>query len=105
LLTLSGTGFYSFAGALILLGVGWNFLYVGGTNLLTRTYTAAERGKAQAANDFTIFIVGLVASLSAGLLQQAVGWQTMNLILLPWLALAAVAVLWLVIGRPRAAEA
>jgi len=105
LLTLSGTGFYSFAGALMLLGVGWNFLYVGGTNLLTRTYTAAERGKAQAANDFTIFIVGLVASLSAGLLQQAVGWQTMNLILLPWLALAAVAVLWLVIGRPRAAEA
>lgn len=105
LLTMSGTGFYSFAGALILLGVGWNFLYVGGTNLLTRTYTAAERGKAQAANDLTIFIVGLVASLSAGLLQQAVGWQTMNLILLPWLALAAVSVLWLAIGRPRAAEA
>jgi MFS family permease len=105
LLTLSGTGFYSFAGALILLGVGWNFLYIGGTNLLTRTYTAAERGKAQAANDLTIFIVGLVASLSAGLLQQAVGWQTMNLILLPWLALAAVAILWLAIGRPRAAEA
>lgn len=105
LLTLSGTGFYSFAGALILLGVGWNFLYVGGTNLLTRTYTAAERGKAQAANDFTIFIVGLLASFSAGILQQAVGWQTMNLILLPWLALAAVSVLWLAIGRPRPAEA
>ncbi|KFC71216.1 Major facilitator superfamily MFS_1 [Devosia sp. LC5] len=105
LLTLSGTGFYSFAGALILLGIGWNFLYIGGTNLLTRTYTAAERGKAQAANDFTIFIVGLLASLSAGVLQQAVGWQIMNLVLLPWLALAAAAVLWLMIGRPRSAEA
>ena len=90
---------------LILLGVGWNFLYVGGTNLLTRTYTAAERGKAQAANDLTIFIVGLAASLSAGVLQQALGWQMMNLVLLPWLALAAAALLWLGFLRPRTAPA
>lgn len=95
LLTLSGTSFHSFAGALVLLGIGWNFLYVGGTNLLTRTYTAPERGKAQAANDLTIFIVGLVSSLSAGFLQQSIGWQTLNLVLLPWLALAAAAIAWL----------
>ena len=95
LMTLSGTSFYSFAGALILLGVGWNFLYVGGTNLLTRTYAAAERAKAQAANDLVIFIVGLGASLGAGILQQVLGWQTLNLLLLPWLALAASALLWL----------
>jgi MFS family permease len=95
LLTLSGTSFYSFASALVLLGIGWNFLYVGGTNLLTRTYTAAERGKAQAANDLTIFVVGLVASLSAGLLQQSLGWQTLNLMLLPWLGLAGAAIAWL----------
>lgn len=94
LLTLSGTGFYSFASALVLLGIGWNFLYVGGTNLLTRTYTAAEKGKAQAANDLTIFVVGLAASLSAGWLQQTVGWQTLNLLLLPWLAVAALAIGW-----------
>lgn len=99
LLTLSGTGFYSFASALVLLGIGWNFLYVGGTNLLTRTYTAAEKGKAQAANDLTIFAVGLVASLSAGVLQQTLGWQTLNLLLLPWLALAAAAILWLGLSR------
>lgn len=99
LLTLSGTGFYSFASALVLLGIGWNFLYVGGTNLLTRTYTAAEKGKAQAANDLTIFAVGLVASLSAGVLQQTLGWQTSNLLLLPWLALAAAAILWLGLSR------
>jgi MFS family permease len=105
LLTLSGTGFYSFAGALILLGIGWNFLYVGGTNLLTRTYTAAERGKAQAANDLTIFIVGLGASLSAGILQQTLGWQTMNLLLLPWLGLAAAAILWLGLSRANLAPA
>jgi MFS family permease len=105
LLTLSGTGFYSFAGALVLLGVGWNFLYVGGTNLLTRTYTAAERGKAQAANDLTIFVVGLAASLSAGVLQQALGWQTMNLLLLPWLAVAAAALVWLGLSKARTAPA
>jgi predicted MFS family arabinose efflux permease len=94
-LTLSGTGFYNFAAALVLLGVGWNFLYVGGTSLLTQTYTPAEKGKAQAVNDLTIFVVGLIASLSAGLLQQALGWQTMNLLLLPWLALAGAAIVWL----------
>jgi MFS family permease len=100
LLTLSGTGFHSFATALILLGVGWNFLYVGGTTLLTETYTPAERGRAQAANDMTIFVVGLGGALCAGLLQAAVGWQVMNLLLLPWLGLAALAILWL--GRRRA---
>ncbi|WP_332687124.1 MFS transporter [Devosia sp.] len=95
LLSLSGTGFVSFASALILLGVGWNFLYVGGTTLLTRTYSQAEKGKAQATNDFTIFMVGLAASLSAGILHQTMGWQNLNLVLLPWLALAAAAILWL----------
>ena len=100
--SLSGTGFYSFTAALILLGVGWNFLYIGGTNLLTRTYGAAEKGKAQAVNDLTIFIIGLGASLSAGVLQNAVGWQNLNLMLLPWLALAAAAILWLGSKGPQA---
>jgi predicted MFS family arabinose efflux permease len=95
LFSLSGTGFYSFTAALILLGVGWNFLYIGGTNLLTRAYTPAEKGKAQATNDLSIFLVGLAASLSAGFLHSAIGWQTLNLWLLPWLAAAAVAILWL----------
>lgn len=94
LLTLSGTGFSSFASALVLLGVGWNFLYIGGTTLLTSTYTAAEKGKAQATNDLTIFLVSLASSLTAGLLENSVGWQTMNLMLLPWLALAAAAIAW-----------
>ncbi|ODT13986.1 MAG: MFS transporter [Kaistia sp. SCN 65-12] len=95
LLSLSGTGFYSFSSALILLGVGWNFLYIGGTNLLTTTYAAAEKGKAQATNDLTIFLVGLAASLSAGILQNSVGWQMLNLFLLPWVAVAASAIVWL----------
>lgn len=95
LLALSGTGLVSFASALIMLGVGWNFLYIGGTTLLTRAYTPAEHGGAQAVNDFTIILVGLIGSLSAGALLQALGWQTMNLLLLPWLVVTAGAVLWL----------
>jgi MFS family permease len=95
LLTLTGTGFGSFASALVLLGVGWNFLYIGGTTLLTTTYTAMERGKAQATNDMTIFAIGLASSFSAAALLQTFGWQMLNVLLLPWLALAAASLVWL----------
>jgi MFS family permease len=101
--TLSGTGFGSFAGALILLGVGWNFLYIGGTTLLTTTYTAIERGRAQATNDMTIFAIGLACSFSAAALLQAFGWQLLNLLLLPWLAIAAASLIW--VGYRRQSEA
>lgn len=94
-MSLTGTSFGSFAGALILLGIGWNFLYIGGTTLLTSTYTPAEKGKAQATNDMTIFVVGLACSFSAGALLQTLGWQMLNLVLLPWMAAAAMALLWL----------
>ena len=94
-LSLSGTGFVSFASALALLGVGWNFLYVGGTTLLTGVYLPAERGRAQAANDLLIFVVGLASSLVAGVLLQAAGWRLMNAYLLPWLVAAIVSILWL----------
>lgn len=100
--SLSGTGFYSFTAALVLLGVGWNFLYIGGTNLLTSTYTSAEKGKAQAFNDLSIFIVGLASSLSAGVLQNVIGWQNLNLLLLPWLGLAAAAILSLALKQRQA---
>lgn len=102
LITLTGHGFTSFASALVFLGVGWNFLYVGGTALLTTTYTSAERGRAQAFNDMMIFATGLAASLGAGLMLRALGWQTLNLALLPWLALAGLAILWLIARRTAA---
>lgn len=101
LMSLSGTGFASFASALVLLGVGWNFLYIGGTTLLTETYSEAEKGRAQATNDMTIFAVGLAASLGAGVMHQTLGWQTMNIVLLPWLGLAALALIWLALLRRR----
>jgi MFS family permease len=105
LMTLTGTEFSSFASALVLLGVGWNFLYIGGTSLLMTTHSAAEKGRAQGTNDMTIFAVGLACSLGAAALLQVVGWQVMNLLLLPWLALAALALLWLGQKRRRGAAA
>jgi MFS family permease len=79
----------------VLLGVGWNFLYIGGTTLLTPTYSSAEKSRAQATNDMTIFVVGLACSFTAGGLLQTFGWEMMNALLLPWLAVAAIALLWL----------
>jgi MFS family permease len=100
-----GTDFASFASALVLLGVGWNLLYIGGTTLLTGTYREEERAKAQATNDLTVFVVGLASSLAAGALLQAVGWHLMNLILLPWLLIAAIAICWLGYARRRVPSA
>ncbi|MCD6023234.1 MAG: permease [Fibrobacteria bacterium] len=92
---LLGTGFLDFATALVFLGVGWNFLYIGGTTLLTGTYTPSEKSKAQAINDMTVSTVGMVCSFSAGGLLAALGWSAMNVLLLPWLGLAALAIGWL----------
>jgi MFS family permease len=102
--SLTGTGLISFASALVLLGVGWNFLYVGGTTLLTSTYLPTERSNAQAANDLSVFLVGLAASLSAGALLQTLGWRLMNVTLLPWLFTAVVALLWMGTARRTPGE-
>lgn len=68
--------------ALVLLGLGWNLLFVGGTVLFTSTYRPSERFKTQASNDFTIFAVQALSSFSAGSLLHGAGWQVMN-----WLGL------------------
>jgi predicted MFS family arabinose efflux permease len=80
-------------GALVLLGIGWNFLFVGGTVLLTRSYQPAERFKSQAVNDFAIFGTQALASLSAGSVLYAANWDTLNLLTLPLLALTFGAIL------------
>ena len=102
LLSLTGTALSSFGSALVLLGLGWNFLFIGGTTLLTSAYRPAEKARAQATNDLTIYIVGFMASLCAGPLLQTLGWQMMNVVLLPWLLLAVTALLWVGRGRTSA---
>jgi len=76
--------------ALVLLGVGWNFLYVGGTTMLTLTYSMNERFKAQAVNEFTVFGTSATASLLAGTVIHLYGWYTLVLLPLPLLVLMLV---------------
>ncbi len=75
--------------ALVLLGVGWNFLYVGGSALLARTHLPAERGKIQGLNELIVFTAVAIGSLAAGALLHTVGWATLNLLLLPFIATTA----------------
>ena len=87
--------------ALVLLGLGWNFLFVGGTVLLTRSYFPAERFKAQAANDFTIFGTQALASILSASVLFLSGWDVLLLVTLPVLAGLAVMV---ALGRKTASR-
>lgn len=89
--TLTGVEFLHFLSALILLGVGWNFAFVGGTALLTQTYRPVEQMKVQAVNEFAIFGLVAVATLSAGWLYDRFGWLALNLSVVPMLFLALIA--------------
>ena len=72
-------------GSMVLLGVGWNFLFLGGTTLLTQSYRISERFKVQATNDFLIFGLQAVGSLGAGVLLATLGWNGVLAFSLPWL--------------------
>lgn len=102
---LSGVELMQFVIALFALGVGWNFLYVGGSTLLTLTYRVEEKNKAQGAMDFCVFTTMAVTSFASGALVTTQGWNWLNLGSLLPTALIGVALLWLVGARRRAAQA
>jgi len=77
--------------ALVVLGVGWNFLYVGGTTMLTMTYSVSERFKAQAVNEFAVFGTAAAASLMAGTVIHLYGWTPLILLPLPVMLLMLLA--------------
>lgn len=81
-----GHEIWNFAVGLILLGVGWNILFISGTTLLTKNYSFAERFKTQAANDFIVFTILATGSLSAGALLHFMGWEKLNLLMLSLVA-------------------
>src|SRR3954471_16161482 len=91
-IALSGVTVAHFWWALVLLGVGWNFLYIGGTTLLTETYRPEERAKVQDTNDQAIFIMMAISSFSSGVTVTAAGWERVNLFALPLVAAIAVAI-------------
>jgi predicted MFS family arabinose efflux permease len=90
-IALAGTSLMHFWWALLLLGVGWNFLYIGGTMLLTETYRPEEKAKVQGSNDFLVFAVQGVTSLSSGALITRAGWETLNYWALPAVTATALA--------------
>ena len=91
-IALAGQSLAHFWTSLVLLGIGWNFLYIGGTSLLTETYRPEERAKAQGTNDQAIFIVMAISSLTSGMTVTAAGWERVNLFALPLVALVAVSI-------------
>ena len=98
LTAVAGTSLAHFSIALVMLGIGWNFLFVGGSTLLTQTHTAAERGLVQGVNDLAVFSLVAGGSLMAGLLLHQVGWATLNLLMIPPVTAVALGALWLRFG-------
>ncbi len=93
-LNLHGNSEWHFRAALLLLGVGWNFMFIGATQLVTRTYRPAEKAKTQAANEFMIFSMVTLASLGAGWMESALGWATTNILMLPLVLWAMLVIGW-----------
>jgi len=101
LVALTGNALPHFLAALVLIGVGWNFMYTGGTALLTESYTPAEKARTQGANDFIMFSTMAVSSFSSGAMVSTTGWEAMNWTALPVLASVSGAVVWYARRRRR----
>jgi hypothetical protein len=84
----------------VALGLGWNFMFVGGTTLLTSVITRPEQAKMQGLNDFLVFSFVALASLSSGAAYQSFGWQAVNLGAIPGATVALAAAIWLALSRP-----
>jgi MFS family permease len=93
LVAMQGHAFLHYGWALVLLGVGWNFLYVGGTTMLTYTYGSDERFRAQAVNEFMVFGSSALASLAAGAVIHHFGWHRLVLVPLPLIAAVVIGLL------------
>jgi len=105
---LTGVALTNFFGALVLLGIGWNFGFIGATAMLTASYPAQERARVQGMNDAIVFGAVTLASLASGGLMNCSGgspvegWSAVNLAMVPFLVLAGAALIWLRL-RPKAA--
>jgi len=94
-INLTGHSVTHFWLALTLLGVGWNFLFIGATTLLTETYRPQETFKTQALNDFAVFSTVAMASLSSGAIQNRFGWEAVNLGAIPAITIVLAALTFL----------
>jgi MFS family permease len=100
----AGTGLWNFWIALALLGIGWNFAFIGATTLVTECHTPGERNKVQAFNDFLVFGATGLGSLSSGALLSAYGWQSVTEVAFPVVLAAGLLMAWgMLARRPEAA--
>ncbi len=102
IVALQGQQLWQFWVSLILLGVGWNFGFIGATAMLTDTYTVAERNKTQGINDFLLFGSVAFASLMAGQTLNAFGWYMLNWFVFPVVAICLFSLIWLGIKSHKA---
>ena len=100
---MSGVTVAHFWTGLVLLGLGWNFSFIGATTMVTQCHRAEERNKVQAFNDFLIFGSMAVSSFASGQLLADFGWQTVNAVIFPTIFVAAVLLAWLKLRRPAEA--
>ncbi len=101
---LSGVALEDFTLALALVGVGWNFGFVGATTMLAGAHGPEDRARVQGLNDFLVMGLVTLASFSSGALLAGYGWEAVNLAMLPALTLAAGALIWLTLTEaPRSA--
>ena len=94
-IALSGVELAHFVAALVLLGIGWNFMYTGASTLLTSAYRPAEKNKVQGFMDLCVFTVMITSSASSGALLFVNGWSILNLLSLPFVLVVLGAVAWL----------
>jgi len=98
---LAGVEVSNFWWSLVLLGVGWNFLYIGGTTLLTETYRPEERAKAQGVNEFAIFAMMALSSFSSGMIVTDAGWDSVNHAATPLIAVVIAALVFLSLNMKK----
>jgi predicted MFS family arabinose efflux permease len=99
LIAMQSTSLAAFHAALFCLGVGWNFMFVGGTTLLAQSYRPAERARVQGAAEMLRYATTALATLAAGPALQRMGWETLNAAMLPIVGLAAVMTGWWALSR------
>jgi predicted MFS family arabinose efflux permease len=97
-IALNGISVAHFTATLVLLGIGWNFGFIGSTSMLAASYRPQEAGRVQAINEQVVFGASAIASLSSGVLLQWMGWEAINLLAIP---VAAVTILLLGLGTFR----
>ena len=97
LFAIQGVELINFYGSLMLVGLGWNFLFTSGTTLLERAYSASEKAHVQGINDFVVYGLTGVSTLTSGYMLETIGWVNMNKLIFLVLGLLLIVTFWYVL--------